>query len=330
MLTRRQNMLETLKGGNPDRYVNQYEALSMMMLTPYTMQYPVMPDPGGPAIKNGWGVWNKWPAGTPGPFPLHDDEHLLCKDITKWRDYIKAPELNYTEADWAPAIAEMEKIDRNEYFAAIFVAPGIFEQTHHFQEIQKALVNYFVEPEYTAELINYIADWEIAYAEQVCKYLKPDVLFHHDDWGSQASTFISPDMFEEFLVPAYKRVYSYYKEHGVELIVHHSDSYAATLVPYMIEMGVDVWQGCMSSNNVPELIEKYGGEITFMGAIDSAMVDYPGWTPEAVEEAVRKVCDKCGTKYYIPCITQGLGISTFPGVYDSASDAINKISKEKF
>ena len=30
---------------------------------------------------------------------------------------------------------------------------------------------------------------------------------------------------------------------GVDVIVHHSDSYAATLVPYMIEMGIDVWQG---------------------------------------------------------------------------------------
>ena len=27
MLTKRQNLLETIKGGNPDRFVNQYEAL---------------------------------------------------------------------------------------------------------------------------------------------------------------------------------------------------------------------------------------------------------------------------------------------------------------
>ena len=32
-------------------------------------------------------------------------------------------------------------------------------------------------------------------------------------------------------------------------LVHHSDSYAATLVPSMIEMGIDVWQGCMETNN---------------------------------------------------------------------------------
>ena len=46
-------------------------------------------------------------------------------------------------------------------------------------------------------------------------------------------------MFEEFILPSYKKIYGYYKSHGVELIVHHSDSYAATLVPYMIDMGID-------------------------------------------------------------------------------------------
>lgn len=329
MLTKKQNLLETIRGGNPDRYVNQYEAFAMLMATPYTMRSP-MATPGAPPVQNAWGVWNEWPEGTPGGFPLHDEEHLLCKDITKWRDYVKAPSLDYTAEDWAIPVAEMEKVDRNEHFATAFVAPGIFEQTHHFQEIQTALINYFTEPEYTKELIEYITDWEIAYAEQICKYLKPDALFHHDDWGSQTSTFISPDMFEEFILPAYKKIYGYYRDHGVELIVHHSDSYAATLVPFMKEMGVDIWQGCMSSNNVPELIKEHGKEISFMGGIDSAMVDYPGWTPEAIEAAVRKVCDECGTKYYIPCITQGLGISTFPGVYECTSEVIAAISKEKF
>ena len=34
MLTKRQNLLETIHGGNPDRFVNQYEAFKMIMGTP--------------------------------------------------------------------------------------------------------------------------------------------------------------------------------------------------------------------------------------------------------------------------------------------------------
>ena len=180
------------------------------------------------------------------------------------------------------------------------------------------------------ELIDYITEWELKYAEEVCKHLHPDALFHHDDWGSQQSTFISPAMFEEFFLPAYKKVYGYYKDHGVQLIVHHSDSYAATLVPYMIEMGIDIWQGVMNTNNIPELIKQYGGKLTFMGGVDSATVDRPDWTREMVATEVRKACESCGTKFYIPNTSQGGAMSTYPGVYEAVCEEIDKMSKELF
>ncbi|MCI8312123.1 MAG: hypothetical protein HFI12_07945 [Lachnospiraceae bacterium] len=158
----------------------------------------------------------------------------------------------------------------------------------------------------------------------------PDAVFHHDDWGSQISTFISPEMFREFIKPAYEKIYGYFKSHGVEIIVHHSDSYAATLVPDMIDMGIDVWQGVMNTNNIPELIEKYGGKITFMGGIDSVSVDRPDWTPKLVAAEVQKTCKNCGNKYFIPNLSQGLAVSTFPGVYEAVSAEIDKMSKEMF
>ena len=114
------------------------------------------------------------------------------------------------------------------------------------------------------------------------------------------------------------------------MIVHHSDSYAATLVPYMIEMGIDIWQGVMTSNNIPELIQKYGGKISFMGGIDSARVDHPGWTREEVHTEVEKACRECGKHYFIPSASQGLPISTFPGVYEALTEEIDAISKIMF
>ena len=126
--------------------------------------------------------------------------------------------------------------------------PVFFEQCHHLGEIQTTLINLYEEPEAMHELIDYLTEFELQLAEEICTHLKPDGLFHHDDWGSQTSHFMSPAMFEEFYLPGYKKIYGYYKSHGVELIVHHSDSYAATFVPYMIDMGVDIWQGVMTTN----------------------------------------------------------------------------------
>lgn len=329
MLSKKANLLETIRGGNPDRLVNQYEALALIYGTPYGEKYP-MAVPGGPHVVNGWGVTISFPEGMPGAFPVHDEEHVVCKDITRWRDYVKAPDIKFSPEEWAPYIAEAEKIDRDEYFATAFVAPGIFEQCHYLLEIQNCLIQFYEEPDYMHELIEYITDWELAWAAEICKYLKPDALFHHDDWGSGSSSFISPAMFKEFYEEPYKKVYGFYRDHGVDLIVHHSDSYAANLVPSMIEMGVDIWQGVMDSNNIPEMLEKHGGKLTYMGGIDSGVVDRIDWTQEKIDATVEAAIRKNGKKYYIPCNTMGGPETIYPGAYEAISAAIEKANAKLF
>lgn len=130
--------------------------------------------------------------------------------------------------------------------------------------------------------------------------------------GDTESTFISVDMFREFFMDSYKRIYGYYHDHGVELSIHHNDSYSATLVPTMIEMGIDVWQGCMSVNDLPKLIKEYGKDITFMGGIDNGKVDRFDWNQEMIEESTDQLCRDCGKLYFIPCTTHGLNFIMYP------------------
>ena len=119
----------------------------------------------------------------------------------------------------------------------------------------------------------------------------------------------------------------------MEVLIHHSDTYGATLVPYMIEMGVDVWQGCLlRPNELNKLVDQYGGQISFMGGIDSDAVDKPDWTPESVKASVYDAMDYMGMatrrNFYIPCLTQGLNVSTFPGVLEEVSKCITEYEAE--
>lgn len=328
MLTKRQNLLETIRGGKPDRFVNQFEFLGLVFGDPISMASP-MPR-RGETVVNAWGVTITFPENTPGPFPVHDEEHKVVKDITKWKDVVKAPPVEYPDEAWNFIKAQAAAIDRNEQFVTVVGFPGIFEQLHYLMGMDDTLINFYEEPEAMHELIEYITDHKIEIAKQMIKHVKPDALYHHDDWGSQISSFISPEMFAEFLVPAYKKLYGFYKENGVELIVHHSDSYAANLVPHMIEIGIDIWQGVLSTNNIPELIKKYGGQISFMGGIDNGKVDFEGWTPELIAREVEKVCRECGHLYFIPNTTMGEPGSVFKGVYETVSQEIEKMSKIMF
>ena len=330
MLTKRENLLETIRGGHPDRFVNSFEAFELF-LDPiiigiggfaYTMK------PGDTDI-NGWGVTVTYPVGAPGPFPVHDDEHIILKDITKWKEVIKSPRLVYSDKEWAETEALVDKVDRKDKFVTSFIAPGIFEKLHYLMSMQDMLISFYEEPEALHELIDFLADWEVEYCKELIKHIHPDAVFHHDDWGGQKSTFISPDMFKEFIVPAYKKIYGYLKEQGC-LIIHHSDSYAASLVPSMIDIGVDIWQGAMSTNNIPELIKKYGKQITFMSGIDNGLIDRDDWNPEDIAKLVEKICHENGTLYFIPGTTMGGPESTYKGVYETVCKEIDRMSKIMF
>ena len=330
MLTKRQNMLETIKGGHPDRFVNQFEAIEFLWATPYSRKGKRgMLKPGG-EIVNDWGVTIRYQENTPGPFPVHDKEHIVLKDVTAWRETVKFPNLDFPQLEWDECRGIADKIDRTEKFAAALVAPGVFDHLHYLMGMEECLISFYTEPEALKELIAAITDWELEYARGICAHLKPDMILHHDDWGSHRSTFLSPEMFNEFIFPSYKKIYGYYKEHGAQLVVHHSDSYASTLVPYMIDMGIDVWQGCVDTNNVQELLRKYGGQISFMGAINNGVVDVPGWSDALISAYVEKTCRECGKLYFIPCCTAGGPASAYPGVFDTVTREIDRMSKILF
>lgn len=329
MLTAKQNMIECMKaGGNPDRFVNQYEAIRLLP-HPFMLTSP-QPQKGQLNVVNAWGITNSFPENTPGFFPVHTPDKIVVKDIENWKDYVKAPSLDFPDELWDQCKAIYDAVDGSKAFKAAFVAPGLFEQSHHLCEMVNALYYYIDYEDEMHDLIKHLTEWELKLAEGICQNLHPDMIFHHDDWGSHDSTFLSPSMFEDYFLDSYKEIYGYYKSHGVDYIVHHSDSYAATLVPDMIEMGIDVYQGCMKTNNVPELIKKYGSKISFMGVIENAFVDHEGWTDEECEKVVREIVDDCGIHSFIPCIAQGGPGSVYPGVYLSLSSAIDKINQERF
>ena len=331
MLTAKENLRQTIiDGGHPDRFVNNYEGVYLMM-HPQIIHSGALLAPGDMNVVNAWGVTNSFPIGTPGAFPVHTPDKIVVKDIEEWEKYVKAPELNFPEAEWEVFQQQYEEVKASDKaFAAAFIAPGLFEQSHHLCSIDEALVYYITNPDEMHEMLKYLTEFELRNAEQICDHLHPDALFHHDDWGTERNSFLRPEMFAEFFVEPYKEIYSYYKSRGVEFVFHHSDSYAANLVPYMIEMGIDVWQGNMESNDTKAMLEKYKGQIAFMGNIDNKDVDFYGWTPEVCKKAAFEHMDGYEFQSYIPCITQGGPGSTFSGTYVELCKYIDQYNCEMF
>ena len=326
MLTVKENLRETMKkDGHPDRFVNGWEFVNCLFPASYYMgDYPLAPGNSGYDM---YGVFWDFPFGQMGAYPVHDDAHRLVKDITQWREIIKRPVVPEDPGYWGMLNGMAASTDRENQYVCALHPQGVFERLHNLMGMEDAMAAFYEEPEEVQALIDFIVDVELEYAKVMIERVGIDAVLHHDDWGSLKTTFLSPAMFDEFITPAYKKIYKYYKDHNI-LIIHHNDAYSATLVPSMIEMGIDIWQGPTPTNNIPELIEKYGGQITFMGEIETKLLDLPDWTPELVAQEVERACTKCGCHSFIPCLTAGTPLTAFPGVGEAVSAEIAKMSKK--
>ena len=102
-------MLEVIKGGNPDRFVNQYEAVQLLF-HPFMFTNPLL-QPGQENVVNAWGVTNTFPKGVPGSFPVHTPDKIVVKDIEDWKDYVHAPSLKFTQDQWDMVKAQYDAVE---------------------------------------------------------------------------------------------------------------------------------------------------------------------------------------------------------------------------
>lgn len=332
MLTQKQNFLEALKrDGKPDRLPNQYNPIKVIMSDPLSQYERGMRKRGTDCV-DPWGATFIWPEDQVAAMPHVTPENKVCKDITCWREYVQVPDIIGACGDpvlWEDTRKLIETIDRDEYLVGVFLGNGVFERMHFLSGFEDALTNMLLEPEASLELATAIGEYRYQYAKLVVENLHPDVVISLDDWGSKYSMFMSPDTWREIIKPQYAKMYGYLKEQGV-IILHHSDSFLEPIVEDMVDLGIDVWQGALPTNDIPKIIKQLDGRMVLMGGVDS-IVDREDADEEEIRAEARRACEAYSSfGHFIPCLTYGSPASVYPHVYDILSDEIDRFNREHF
>ena len=328
MATPKEIFLELLKpDGKPERQLVQYEALQMILPDPVMIYLSGHRRPGTTSVDR-WGTTILFPEGAPGPTPHITPENKVCPDVTRWRDYVHAPDIesNCTQG-WEQFAAMAREAANGEKVVTAFMGTGIFEQTHFLMGFEDTLTNLYEHPQEMHELIDYITDYRIRYVKMLIDNLQPEAIFSHDDWGTKESLFMSPEMWREFFKEPYRRFYGYIRSRGV-IAIHHADSYLAPIVEDMAEIGIQVWQGVLPENDIPALQEKLKGRMVLMGGIGAA-IDRPDSTETEIREYVRGVLETCCPGgHFIPSITYGMMGTVFPHVDPFINEEIEAYNKQ--
>ncbi len=127
------------------------------------------------------------------------------------------------------------------------------------------------------------------YMEELRRWVRTDVdgISFMDDWGSQRSLLISPQMWREIFKPLYKDYCELIHSQGKYAFMH-SDGNIEEIYPELIEAGVDAVNSQLFCMDIEKLGREYKGKITFWGEIDRQHILSFG-SKHQVAEAVKRV-----------------------------------------
>jgi uroporphyrinogen decarboxylase len=122
-----------------------------------------------------------------------------------------------------------------------------------------------------------------------------DGFFFGNDFGSQLDLLLSPTLFDEFVLPWFRRFTEQGHSHGYQVILHSCGS-IQRVIGRLIEAGVDCLhplQAKARNMEAERLAREFGGKIAFLGGIDTQRVLNHG-TPAQVKDEVRRIKDTLG------------------------------------
>jgi len=127
------------------------------------------------------------------------------------------------------------------------------------------------------------------YLEDIRGWCASDVdgIFFMDDWGTNTTLLIRPQMWREIFKPLYREYCEIIHAAG-KFAFFHSDGHIQDIFGDLVEVGMDAINSQLFTMDIEELARLYKGKVTFWGEMDRQHV-LPFGTPEEVRAAVHRV-----------------------------------------
>ncbi len=208
------------------------------------------------------------------------------KDKSDWEKIKPRLQPDYTRVDWVTTFQRYETARSEGKFITFDGCYG-YDGLQNYIRTEDLLVAMITDPDWIKEMITTLADLVIAMASMMMeKGLEFDAFFVYNDMGYRNALLFSPEAYRLTHKEADKRVYSFFHERGMSIILH-SCGRVKELIPDLIEVGLDCLQPLevKAGMDLIELKKEYGDKLAFMGGIDVKAMANPD--PDVIEEEIR-------------------------------------------
>jgi hypothetical protein len=162
--------------------------------------------------------------------------------------------------------------------------PRPFERLQFIRGTENLLLDLMDEPPELFTLLERIHEF---YCKELALWAETEVdcLFFMDDWGSQNTMLVSPDLWRRIFKPLYRDYAEIAHEKGKHLFMH-SDGHILHIIPDLVEVGIDALNSQVSIMG-EENLTPFRGKITFWGEPDRQYLLRAGTKAEVLEAASR-------------------------------------------
>ena len=184
------------------------------------------------------------------------------------------------------------------YEQGLAVFGGMWCPFFHIVSDFFGMENYFVkmytDPEVVHAVTRHVVDFLLETNRRCLDATAPYLTagFFGNDFGTQRGLMISPECFDEFLLPYMREIIATIKDHNLRVAMHSCGS-IDVIIPRLLDAGVEILhplQALAKGMDAENLARKYGGKVTFMGGVDTQQL-LPFGTKEQVREEVLRLRD---------------------------------------
>ena len=198
-------------------------------------------------------------------------------------DHFKLPWRVLNEANW-------EDVNRICAHTSKFVVTpwhiNLFERMQFLRGTEALFMDLAYGVPEVYRLRDMLHEFFIKEIEAWCKTDVDGIRFA-DDWGTQKALLISPKMWRALFKPLYAEYCAMIHRAG-KFVFMHSDGHIATILPDLIEIGVDALNSQLFCMDIENVVAQYKGKLSFWGELDRQWI-LPFGNPEDVRQGVRRV-----------------------------------------
>jgi len=115
---------------------------------------------------------------------------------------------------------------------------GFFAGPRELMGVEHLLLAYYDDPQLIHDINTHLTELYLAILEEIFSCVELDFVYFWEDMSYNAGPLISPALFDEFIVPYYRRLTDFIKNRGVDIIMVDTDGDCEKLIPGFLKGGI--------------------------------------------------------------------------------------------